>query len=349
MERRLKIVLAALAVVALVFIGTKYLLEYCGPFMLAILIAAVIDPFVNLLEGRLKLSRGWATLIVLLFFLALVILLLTIMVTNLTAELTHLVSLLPRYRSHWEAWISDLIVWLEHLYVAIFEQIPTPMVEIVRLDFDRVVDTIRMLTARFLGSLSRLPAFMFTLIIASIATFFISRDRRLFTSFFMGLVPKRWRPQAEHIKSEVANGIFGVFRSQLMLISLSGSLAVIGLTALRIRYAWLLGLLVAILDFIPMTGPSAVFVPLVFYHIIIGNIAYAAWLTIILGIILVTRRLAEPRIMGAQLGLHPLTSLMAIYLGVQFLGVSGFILGPIVMVVLKAIMVVIFIPAWSED
>ena len=98
-----------------------------------------------------------------------------------------------------------------------------------------------------------------------------------------------------------------------------------------------------------MTGPSAVFVPLVFYHIIIGNIAYAAWLTIILGIILVTRRLAEPRIMGAQLGLHPLTSLMAIYLGVQFLGVCGFILGPIVMVVLKAIMVVIFIPAWSED
>ena len=148
MERRLKIVLAALAVVALVFIGTKYLLEYCGPFMLAILIAAVIDPFVNLLEGRLKLSRGWATLIVLLFFLALVILLLTIMVTNLTAELTHLVSLLPRYRVIGRRdQRSDCLVGAS--LCRNLRADSNPMVEIVRLDFDRVVDTIRMLTARF--------------------------------------------------------------------------------------------------------------------------------------------------------------------------------------------------------
>ena len=66
---------------------------------------------------------------------------------------------------------------------------------------------------------------------------------------------------------------------------------------------------------------------LILYHVIIGNIPYAAWLTMILGIILVTRQLAEPRIVGAQLGLQPLTSLIAVYLGVRLLGVSGFIFG----------------------
>ena len=349
MERRLKLLIAVILVLVLVILGTKYLLAYFTPFLLAILIAALIDPFVNVLEKRLKFPRGGAVLVVLVLFLAVVVLLLTLMVTNLTAELTHLLSLLPRYRSYWEEWLGELIIWVENLYVALFDEVPVPILEVVQPDFDRVIDTIRMLSAHLLGGISRLPAFMFTLIIASIATFFISRDRRLFARFFMGLVPERWRPEANHIRDQIAHGIFGFLRSQLMLISLSGFLAVIGLTILRIRYAWLLGLLVAILDFIPMTGPSGVFVPLILYHVLIGNIPYAVWLTAILGIILITRQLAEPRIIGAQLGLHPLTSLMAIYLGAQLLGFSGFILGPIVMVVLKAAMVAIFIPAWNRE
>ncbi|NLJ24125.1 MAG: sporulation integral membrane protein YtvI [Firmicutes bacterium] len=349
MQRRVKLVIAGISVLVGTILATKYLVHYLSPFLLALLIAALIDPLVNVVERRLKISRGVAVLIILLLFLALVILVLTLMVTNLTAELTHLLSLLPRYSSYWEEWLNNMLLWVENLYIMLFAEIPAPIAEIVRPDLDQVIDTVRMLVGRLLGSLSRLPAFGFTLIIASIATFFISRDRRLFAEFFMSLVPKRWRPQAEHIREEVVNGIFGFLRSQLMLISLSGSLAVIGLTALRIRYAWLLGLLVAVLDFIPMTGPSGVFVPLILYQVIIGNIPYAAWLTVILGIILVTRQLAEPRIVGAQLGLHPLTSLIAVYLGAKLLGVSGFVLGPLVMVALKAFMVVIFIPAWQKE
>ncbi|NMB46780.1 MAG: sporulation integral membrane protein YtvI [Firmicutes bacterium] len=349
MQRRVKLAIGAIAVSIAVILGTKYLLQYLGPFLLALLIAALIDPLVNMLETRLKISRGAAVLIILLLFLAMVILFLILMVTNLTAELTHLLSLLPRYTSYWEEWLGNLITWAENLYVALFAELPAPIAQVVRPDFERIMDTIRMLAARLLGSLGRLPAFGFTLIIASIATFFISRDRRLFADFFLHLVPGRWRPHARHIKDEVVDGVFGFLRSQLMLISLSGSLAVIGLTILRIRYAWLLGLLVAILDFIPMTGPSGVFVPLILYHLIIGNIPYAAWLTVILGIILVTRQLAEPKIVGAQLGLHPLTSLIAVYLGVKLLGVSGFIMGPLIMVVLKAVMTVVFIPAWTKE
>ncbi|NMB11105.1 MAG: sporulation integral membrane protein YtvI [Firmicutes bacterium] len=349
MQRRAKLVIAAVSVSAGVILGTRYLVQYLGPFLLAVLIAALIDPLVNWVQKRLKISRGAAVLIILLLFLSLVVLFLILMVTNLTAELTHLVSLLPRYSSYWEQWINNLIESAEKLYIMLFAEIPAPIAQAVKPDFEQIIDTVRMIAGRLLGSLGRLPAFGFTLIIASIATFFISRDRRLFADFFLNLVPERWRPEARHIKDEVVNGIFGFLRSQLMLISLSGSLAVIGLTALRIRYAWLLGLLVAILDFIPMTGPSGVFVPLILYHVIIGNIPYAAWLTMILGIILVTRQLAEPRIVGAQLGLHPLTSLIAVYLGVRLLGVSGFILGPLMMVVIKAFMVVIFIPAWKKE
>ena len=349
MNRRLKLLIALLLTFVGIIVAARYAIHYLGPFLLALMFAAIIDPFVNILEKRLPISRGLSVLLVLLLFVAVLALIIFLLVTNLTAELTHFLSLLPRYSTYWEEWLRTLLHRIENLLLVIFDEIPAPIAEVVQPELDQVTDTLRMVVGWVLSSLSGLPNFGLTVVIASIATFFMSRDKRIFGEFFMSLVPKGWRPQAQHVKDEIVNGIFGFLRSQLTLISLSGSLAVIGLTALRIRYAWLLGLLVALFDFLPMIGPSTIFVPMIFYYLFMGNIAYAVWLTVILGVILVSRQLAEPRIVGAQLGLHPLTSLTAVYLGIRLLGASGFILGPLIMVVLKAIMVVIFLPAWKKE
>ena len=349
MNRRLKLLISLVLVIAGILVATRYALQYLAPFLLALIFAAIIDPFVNMLEKRLPISRGFSVLLVLLLFVVALALIVFLLVTNLTAEVTHFLSLLPRYSTFWEEWLRNLFSRVENLLLVIFAEIPAPIAEAVQPELDQVTDTLRMVGGWVLRSLSGLPIFGLTVVFASVATFFMSRDKRLFGEFFMSLVPKSWRPKAQHVKDQVANGIFGFLRSQLTLISLSGSLAVIGLTALRIRYAWLLGLLVALFDFLPMIGPSAIFVPMIVYYLFMGNIAYAVWLTVILGVILVSRQLAEPRIVGAQLGLHPLTSLTAVYLGIRLLGVSGFILGPLIMVVLKAIMVVIFIPAWKQE
>ena len=54
-------------------------------------------------------------------------------------------------------------------------------------------------------------------------------------------------------------------------------------------------------------------------------------------IVLVIRQLIEPKILGQQIGLHPLITLMSMYLGMQFYGVAGFILGPIIVLLFKNI------------
>lgn len=343
-ERFPKVVIITLLAFIVIGLIAKYMLRYFTPFLLALMMAAVIDPLVDFLEERVHISRGVAVLFVLLAFLVLVALFLTLMVTNLTAELNQFLSILPRYSSYWKQDIQDAIDRLEHFYAQLGE-LPEPFHDVFQPNVDSLAETLKELASRSLGFLGQIPSFFFTILIASIATFFISRDKQLFLEFMLGLVPKAWRPSATHIKTEVVSGILGFLRSQLMLISLTAGLAVIGLTVLRIRYAWLLGLLAGILDLIPMIGPSGVFLPLIAYHLLVGNIIYAALLTVVLGIILITRQLSEPRIVGAQIGLHPLTSLIAIYVGIQWLGVSGFILGPLIAVVLKAIMVVVVIPS----
>jgi len=349
-NRRLKLILMLILTTVGIILAARYAIEYLSPFLLALVFAAIIDPFVNIMEKRLHISRGIAVLLVLLLFVAVLGLLLFLLVANLTAELTHFLSLLPRYSTYWEEWLRALLARVESLLLTIFDgEIPLPVPQMVRPELDQVTETLRKVIGWVLSSLSGLPNFGVTVIIASIATFFMSRDKRVFGQFFMGLVPDGWRPQVEHVKDEIAHGIIGFLRSQLILISLSGSLAVIGLTALRIRYAWLLGLLVALFDFLPLIGPSTILVPMILYYLLLGNIAYALWLVVILGVILISRQLAEPRIVGAQLGLHPLTTLTSVYLGIRLLGAGGFILGPLIMVVLKAIMMVVFIPAWKKE
>ena len=190
MNRRLKLLISLVLVIAGILVATRYALQYLAPFLLALIFAAIIDPFVNMLEKRLPISRGFSVLLVLLLFVVALALIVFLLVTNLTAEVTHFLSLLPRYSTFWEEWLRNLFSRVENLLLVIFAEIPAPIAEAVQPELDQVTDTLRMVGGWVLSSLSGLPNFGLTVVIASIATFFMSRDKRLFGEFFMSLVPK---------------------------------------------------------------------------------------------------------------------------------------------------------------
>lgn len=324
-------------------VAVKFLLPYMTPFVLALLLAAVIDPPVDFLDERLPIGRGFAVLIMLLLVLTVLVILVLLLVANITAELNQLLATLPEYS---KTLTTQLIAWIEQVrsMYAVLEELPYPWGDLIQSNLSRVADVVKSLASSFLSLVRGVPNFLFTLVIASIATFFISRDKHQLFDFILGLLPNRWRKDALHVKSEISTGVLGFLRSQLILVSISGLLATVGLLVLRVPYAWLLGLLAGVLDLIPMIGPGGVFLPLALYYAVVGKAAYGLAILAVLGVILLVRQVSEPRVVGSNIGLHPLTSLIAIYLGAQFLGVSGFILGPLTMVVLKAFFVVLIRP-----
>ncbi len=347
MERVQRLGLVMLAVTGVTVLTVKYFLPYMTPFVLALLLAAVIDPIVDYLDEELPISRGAAVLIVLLIALAGLVVLTTLLVVNISAELNQLLATLPEYS---KTLTETIISWMDQLksMYAILEELPQPWSDLIQTNLNRIADAIKVIASNFLGVVRGIPKFLFTLMIASIATFFISRDKRRFFDFFLSLVPRRWRSEADQVKSEISTGILGFLRSQMILIGITALLAIVGLLILRVPYAWLLGLLAGVLDLIPMIGPGGVFLPMVVYYTFMGRAGYALAILAVLGLILLVRQLSEPRIVGSNIGLHPLTSLVAIYLGAQFLGISGFILGPLTMVVLKAFFVVLIQPRLGD-
>ena len=147
------------------------------------------------------------------------------------------------------------------------------------------------------------------------SAYFLIRDKRELGAFAMGLVPRRWRGELRRVKGEIIAGLIGFIRAQSVLIVVSAALSITGLSLFGYRYAWLLGLLAGIFDLVPMVGPSAVFAPLVVYGIMTSDWTRAAGVAAVWGTVLVLRQVIEPEVVGRRVGLHPLTSVVAVYLG----------------------------------
>jgi sporulation integral membrane protein YtvI len=109
----------------------------------------------------------------------------------------------------------------------------------------------------------------------------------------------------------------------------------IGLFILNVKYAFLIALLVGLSDAIPIVGTGVVMVPWILWTIISGDMPLAMGLGIIYVLGILIRQIMEPKIVGSQIGLHPLVTLLAMYIGLKFFGIIGMFVGPISIIVVK--------------
>src|SRR5690606_32219541 len=86
-----------------------------------------------------------------------------------------------------------------------------------------------------------------------------------------------------------------------------------------------------------VVGPGLVFLPWALYHLVVGDTMFGVWLVLTYGGLVVGRTILEPRVIGDRIGVHPLATLMSLYVGLQLFGVSGFIIGPIIAIILVSL------------
>ena len=108
----------------------------------------------------------------------------------------------------------------------------------------------------------------------------------------------------------------------------------IGFFLLKIKYAPLLALAIAIVDLLPVLGTGAVLIPWGIIWLLIGKIPLGISILVLYAIITVVRNFAEPKIIGGQIGIHPLFTLIAMFVGIKFFGVLGVFILPISLIVI---------------
>jgi len=321
----------------LVYLAVKYVAGHFLPFLIAVALAVFIDPTVNALEERVHLPRGWAVTVALVFFLGLVLGLVLFAVGAVVVQLGELAANLP---NHYERLVLFSENLLEQAYQAssgLPEDVVAYIDTSVQDGLQQVYLGLSSLVQAVLAGLKGLPTAFMVFIVSLVATFFISRDKRLIVDFCLSLLPEGWRTRALAVNRDVLGSVVGLVKAQLTLVTLTALVTILGLYALGVRYAWLVGLLTGFLDVLPIVGPAAVLVPWAGYCLLDGNTFLGVGVLALYAGVSIARQALEPKIIGERIGLHPLMTLLALYLGIRLLGVTGLVVGPLVAIIVKAV------------
>lgn len=130
---------------------------------------------------------------------------------------------------------------------------------------------------------------------------------------------------------------FQFAKSYFLLFLLTFAGLFFGFVLLGEQYAFLIALITATVDSLPIVGMGIVLFPSAIYHFMIGDIGYGVGVCVLYLVLTVLRQILEPRILGAGMGMHPLVMLASMYVGLELFGIGGMLLAPFFAVAVKNI------------
>ncbi len=312
-------------------------LIYLAPFLVAAVLALAMEPLVRILQKYVRLKRGAAVGISLILVISLLISLLTLLISSIVVELLKFTSHLPAYRDMFVEYTADITTFVQSYIV----QLPPEVVTRLQGSAYSLLSGIAEQTPKYItgliGLMTSLPNMFVFVLIVILSTFFISRDRDLLVGFAGKVFSTDIVGQVSNVRTDLGGALFGWLKTQVVMMALTSVVVMIGLSFLKLDYIVVVGLLVGLVDALPIFGPGAVFVPWIVWALVTRHIWLAAGLSIIYLTTIVVRQLVEPRILSANIGLHPLVTLIAVYVGLRVFGVMGVALGPISVVTVKAL------------
>ena len=180
---------------------------------------------------------------------------------------------------------------------------------------------------------SRLPSLALSFVVFIFTLFFFIRDgAKTFAWFEKNL------PIADVIKrgifKDIQNYASAFINVWLVIGAVQALMATIGFYLFGLPYPIAAGLIAGIFSILPSIGPFALYLPVGAYYIFSGDPVIGTGI-IIYGIIIgsVLDYIVRPYLAGKWSNAHPLVILLGVFGGIAFLGPSGIIVGPIVLLI----------------
>lgn len=325
-----------------------YALPIVMPFVLAWVLAEMMDPAVTWLVRRARMPRSLAVAVVLLFFVGIMVALFTVGVAYVVGEIRALIRNLPYLYAAGLDISSQVLLYLEDLVGSLPESVQVTIGENLgklQANLGTYLETL----ARRLGFITSVPGFLINLIITFVAAFFITRDRQEIGAFLLSLFPAKWRDQLRQVRVEVLTNAMGWAKAQVLLILMTMLVSMLGLAIIGADYVVLAGLAIGLLDILPIVGPGALYAPWILYSAFTGRLAFGVKLLIVYAVVSALRQVLESKVVGDRVGLHPLAVLLSIYLGIKFFGALGVVFGPLITILLKAMVTSGLLPIFTGD
>jgi len=279
------------------------------PFLVGFIISLILNPIVNLLIRRGNFTRSLASFVVVIVFTLSGASLCLWAFNALSREAAEFLEAAPSYIEGLQQQLSTFPYVL-------------PLLE--RLG--------QWLGTQSIQSIRHVPGMIIGLILILLSAFFFLRDREAIFAFVL-----KHCPYVKSIGKRLYEVGWGFLKTEFILFAMVGAVCIVALWILQSPYALMLGFGIALLDSLPILGAGIVLWPWAGYLALVGDFRQAAWLLVLFGVVTVIRNVIGPRILGDQIGMHPLVAIMAIFFGFKFFGAFGILIGPALVIVAESL------------
>ncbi len=325
----LNIVIPLSGILIVCFAGPR-LLRFFLPFVIGWMIAMIANPPVRFLERRLKIVRRHGSMLIVMSVLAMVIGLGYFLISRLLWQAADLARDLPELYQTVSAELQGIFARYDRLFAVLPENVQHTWKEIsgnVGEYLGVLVQKIASPTVVAAGSVAMgIPNALVNMVITILSAYFFIADRDKIVDFWKKHLPESGGKYYRFLREDVRQLIGGYFLAQFKIMFVVALVLLLGFGVLGIRYGFLLGLLIAVLDFLPLFGTGTVLIPWAVLRLVSGDYVVAAGLALLYVLTQVIRQMIQPKIMGDTMGLPPLWTLLFLYLGFKLHGVSGMIL-----------------------
>lgn len=318
-----------------VYLAVKYLLPLILPFIIAFAVAALLQKPVVFAEKKLKIPKKFAAAVIVVAFLAVVFLIIFAAATALIRQGGEFIARLSDdggISKRISTVIDKIGEYLGKLGINYNGGLATIISDALR---SLITSAASRLTTAAANSAGSLPGGIISAVVLILSSVYFCAEYRGVVNFLRSVLPERASNAATVIKREFSRVMTKYVRSYFLLFLLTFGELFLGLSLIGTGEPFLLALLIAVVDILPVLGTGIVLVPWAISRFILGDVKTGIFLLILYAAVTVIRQLVEPRIVGKGIGLHPAVSLMMMYVGLRAFGFPGMIAAPIIFAIGK--------------
>lgn len=318
------------------------------PLLIAVLFTVILRPIILAVQNLLHIPYLLSCLLVIFFFLFFIILFLGYLLFEMFHGIIYLAEWLP---VHLKDLIMSIIEYINHAVIVPLEKAgnwintlsPDQQV-MVQEQLEEigksVAEYIGLWIEVFLKSLGSLiiglPGHFTMLFVSILCTFFLCKDWDRFSSWIKRFVPNKAVTIISSLTYQLKKKLFQYTKAQIILLSVNFLILFFALSLFKIPYALTISAFITIIDLLPILGTGIVLIPWAVYLWTNNQIILSIGIACLYVLVVLQRQLLEPKLVSSALGIHPLAFILAIYIGITALGITGLWLGPMVLFILTA-------------
>lgn len=320
---------------AIVYAGIKYVFPMLMPFVIGIVISLSFCKLIDLLTKKSGINRTIVSILVLIIFY----LFIGMVISLIGARFFHFISTLfnglpSLYKGTLQPALQAMADNLAGRFPSIQIYLNDFMDNIGQSIFSYISNISSKVVGMVTGLASQIPSLLIRVIFTIVSSFFFTIDYYKIGDFMIRQFRSEKRDMIVKLKNNVIGSIGKFIRAYALIITVTFIELSLGFRILNIPTPFLLGGIVAIIDIMPILGTGAVLLPWSIISFALSDTKTGIGMLLLYIFITVVRQILEPRIIGQQIGLHPIVTLVLMFVGAQLMGILGLLILPVIATIL---------------